>query len=80
VFLFPGNFVTDWLSEVKADWLKHERGSLPTIIELGVIMWVQALTLKEIMNMFKEGLLAYLMNMWNLADIFRYLSCLWLEN
>ena len=51
--------------------MKHERGSLPHLTEMAVILWVQALTLKAIKEVFKNGLIPYLMNMWNLADIMR---------
>ena len=45
VYFFPH---ADWLAEIKESWVKHERGSLPTIIEMAVIVWVQALIMKEI--------------------------------
>ena len=71
MFFLPGYEFTDWLAEVKADWLKHERGSLPSLIEMTVILWVQALILKEIQLLFTEGLVEYLSDLWNLADVMR---------
>ncbi|TRY66970.1 hypothetical protein TCAL_04371 [Tigriopus californicus] len=69
VLVIPG---TEWLAEMKAGWIKHERGSLPTVIEMAVILWVNALLWKEIKAVFREGLLEYLSNMWNIADIASY--------
>jgi len=34
----PGH---QWLKEVRDNWEKHERGSLPTLVEMAVITWVQ---------------------------------------
>jgi hypothetical protein len=31
---------------------------------------------KELKNVYKEGFLDYMMNMWNLADVFRYMILL----
>ncbi|MFO0006333.1 MAG: hypothetical protein ACK559_34940, partial [bacterium] len=39
-FTFPG---TEWLAEIKTNWEKYERGSLPHFVELFVIVWVQGL-------------------------------------
>ncbi len=41
------------------------------MIEMTVIMWVQALIVKEIKDVFKDGLMEYLSDMWNLADLMR---------
>ena len=71
VFFFPETYVGVYLAELKAYWIKHERGSLPTVIELFIIGWVQGLIWKMLKELYKEGLLEFLMNMWNLADIFR---------
>lgn len=60
-----------WLADIKADWEKHERGSLPSFIEMIVIVWVQGLIWKEMKNLYREGFWEYMMNMWNLADVFR---------
>ena len=69
VFLdLPG---AEWLAGIKASWEKHERGSLPTIVEMLVIVWVNALVLKELRALYREGLLEYFSNMWNLVDIMR---------
>lgn len=61
-----------YLADVKANWEKHERGSLPSFIEMAVILWVQGLIWKELKNLYREGFWEYMMNMWNLADVFRY--------
>ena len=60
-----------WLADLKAYWEKHERGSLPSFIEMIVIVWVQGLIWKELKNVYKEGFWEYMMKMWNLADVFR---------
>eukprot|EP00095_Tigriopus_kingsejongensis_P011532 snap_masked-scaffold33_size549341-processed-gene-1.10 protein:Tk11532 transcript:snap_masked-scaffold33_size549341-processed-gene-1.10-mRNA-1 annotation:"trp channel protein" len=67
--LIPG---LEWLDEIRLGWIKHERGSLPTFIELAVILWVNALVWKEIKKVFKEGVMEYLSDMWNFADIASY--------
>ena len=47
-------------------------GSLPTPIEMIIIVWVQGLIWKSLKEVYKVGLLDYLLNLWNLADIFSY--------
>ena len=47
-------------------------GSLPTPIEMIIILWVQGLIWKSLKEVFKVGLIDYLLNLWNLADIFSY--------
>ena len=41
--LFPGQYWTIWLHDLREEWEKHERGSLPTVIEMMVIIWVQVI-------------------------------------
>jgi hypothetical protein len=59
---------------LRAYWEKHERGSLPSVIEMTVIVFVQGLIWKELKNLFKQGFWDYMLNMWNLADVFRFVS------
>ena len=71
-FLFPDTRVGIFLAEVQRNWRKYERGSLPTPIELIIIMWVQGLIWKSLKEVYKKGLLEFLLNLWNLADILSY--------
>ena len=71
-FVFPGFEFTDWLAQVQADWVKYERGALPHPVELAIICWVQGLVWVEIKNLWKDGLLGYVKELWNVADVFSY--------
>ena len=71
MFVFPENEWTIWLAELRAYWEKHERGSLPTMVEMLLIVYIQGLVWKEICSCYKEGLIPYLSQLWNLADIMR---------
>merc|ERR1719266_1917157 len=71
-FLFPTTPIGIFLAELQSNWRKYERGSLPTPIEMIIILWVQGLIWKSLKEVFKVGLIDYLLNLWNLADIFSY--------
>ena len=71
-FLFPTSTVGIFLENVQKNWKKYERGSLPTPIEMVIMFWLQGLIWKSLKEFFKVGLLNFLMNLWNLADIFSY--------
>ena len=66
-FLFPG---TEWLAEIQRNWIKYERGSLPHFVELLIVLWVQGFLWTELKTLWKDGLLGYLQDLWNLADLF----------
>lgn len=68
-YTIPG---TEWLAEIKANWEKHERGALPHVVELLIIVWVQGLIWSELKSLWHDGLIEHLKNLWNLADIFAY--------
>lgn len=71
-FFFPGYAFTNWLEKVQTDWIKYERGALPHFVELTIILWVQGLVWVEIKNLWKDGLIGYLKELWNIADLFSY--------
>ena len=63
-------FDAPWLKEMVAEWNQHERGSLPSPIECIIIIWVLALTWKEMKIVYDVGITEYLCELWNLADCF----------
>ncbi len=73
-FLFPETAVGIYLEEFQAYWRKHERGSLPTPTEMIIIVWVQGLIWKSLKDVYRLGLFEFLFDLWNLADIFRYVG------
>nr|XP_040566985.1 LOW QUALITY PROTEIN: transient receptor potential protein-like [Lepeophtheirus salmonis] len=64
------HFEMQFLLDIVDDWVKHERGSLPSPIECVIIFWVFALIWKEIKEIYEDGLLEYICDLWNLADCF----------
>ena len=66
-FIFPE---IEILSQTKQNWEKFERGSIPPPVELLVILWVNGYVWVEVKNLWKDGLLTYLKDLWNLADLF----------
>ena len=66
-FVFPE---IEFLQEIKENWIKYERGSIPHPVELLVILWVNGYVWVEMKALWKDGLLEYMKDMWNLADIF----------
>jgi hypothetical protein len=71
-FLFPTTTVGIFLEDLQYNWRKYERGSLPSPVEMIIIVWVQGLIWKSLKEVYKQGLLEYLLNLWNLADVFAY--------
>ena len=68
-YTIPG---TEWLDEIRANWVKYERGALPHFVELFIIVWVQGLIWDELKSLMHDGLINHLKNLWNLADLFSY--------
>lgn len=66
-FIFPD---IELLSVTKYKWEKYERGSIPNPVELLVILWVQGYLWMEMKSLWQSGLISYLKNLWNLADLF----------
>ena len=66
-FLFPE---IEILSQTKNNWEKYDRGSIPRPVELLVILWVQGYVWVEVKALWKDGLLEYMKDLWNLADLF----------
>ena len=66
-FVFPDN---EFLSVTKYNWETYERGSIPNPVELLVILWVQGYLWMELKSLWQSGLINYLKNLWNLADLF----------
>jgi len=69
IWLFPG---VELFEKTQADWIKYERGSLPHYIEMLIIVWVQGLMWTEIKKLWQDGLIDYLSDLWNFADISSY--------
>nr|CAB02410.1 Trp protein [Calliphora vicina] len=57
-----------WMIEMLDDWRKHERGSLPGPIELGIITYISSLVLGELKSLYSDGLFDYIMDLWNIVD------------
>ncbi|KAM7359756.1 transient receptor potential protein-like isoform 2-T2 [Cochliomyia hominivorax] len=57
-----------WMIEMLQDWRKHERGSLPGPIELGIITYIASLILGELKSLYSDGLFEYIMDLWNIVD------------
>ena len=72
VFLVPNTLFGNYLADVQYRWKKYERGSLPTPVELFIIVWVQGLIWGSLKDAYKEGLVGFLLNLWNLADVMSY--------
>ena len=66
-FIFPD---IEILNETKYNWEKFERGSIPHPVELLVILWVNGYIWVEIKAIWKSGLIEYMKDLWNLADLF----------
>ncbi|XP_075147986.1 transient receptor potential [Haematobia irritans] len=57
-----------WMLEMLEDWRKHERGSLPGPIELGVIMYIGSLIFGELKSLYSDGIFEYIADLWNIVD------------
>ncbi|XP_023246118.1 transient receptor potential protein isoform X2 [Copidosoma floridanum] len=61
-------FGNDWLKEILAGWKRRERGSLPGLVESGVVIYVISLVIGEIRSLWSGGLLEYVSDLWNIVD------------
>ncbi|CAB3225278.1 unnamed protein product [Arctia plantaginis] len=57
-----------WLQEVVEDWKEHERGSLPSVIEFSVIIYIASLIWAEIRSLWTGGITEYTSDLWNIVD------------
>uniref|UniRef100_A0A034VMJ6 Transient receptor potential protein n=2 Tax=Bactrocera TaxID=47832 RepID=A0A034VMJ6_BACDO len=57
-----------WMLAMLEDWRKHERGSLPGPIELGIITYIASLVFGELKTLYSDGLFEYIMDLWNIVD------------
>ncbi|XP_067619086.1 transient receptor potential protein isoform X2 [Eurosta solidaginis] len=57
-----------WMLAMLEDWRKHERGSLPGPIELGIITYITSLIFGELKALYSDGLFEYIMDLWNIVD------------
>ncbi|XP_072945473.1 transient receptor potential protein [Epargyreus clarus] len=57
-----------WLQELVEYWKKHERGSLPGLIETTVVLYIASLIWGEIRSLWTGGLLDYISDLWNIVD------------
>jgi len=64
------HFGLDALVAAVDDWQAKERGSFPSPVECIIIFWVFALIWKEIKEVYEDGLMTYMTDLWNLADCF----------
>ncbi|XP_037884366.1 transient receptor potential protein isoform X1 [Glossina fuscipes] len=57
-----------WMLAMLEDWRKHERGSLPGPIELGIITYISSLIFGELKALYSDGLFDYITDLWNIVD------------
>uniref|UniRef100_A0A1A9VFI0 Transient receptor ion channel domain-containing protein n=1 Tax=Glossina austeni TaxID=7395 RepID=A0A1A9VFI0_GLOAU len=57
-----------WMLAMLEDWRKHERGSLPGPIELGIITYISSLIFGELKTLYSDGLFEYITDLWNIVD------------
>uniref|UniRef100_A0A1A9WYZ7 Transient receptor ion channel domain-containing protein n=1 Tax=Glossina brevipalpis TaxID=37001 RepID=A0A1A9WYZ7_9MUSC len=57
-----------WMLAMLQDWRKHERGSLPGPIELGIITYITSLIFGELKTLYADGLFEYVTDLWNVVD------------
>ncbi|XP_059218471.1 transient receptor potential protein [Stomoxys calcitrans] len=57
-----------WMLEMLEDWRKHERGSLPGPIELGIITYIGSLVFGELKALYSDGIFEYIADLWNIVD------------
>merc|ERR1712223_2078440 len=63
-------FKIEYLTDLVQEWQEKERGSFPTPIECMIIVLVFSCMWRDIKEVYETGLRVYMMDMWNLADIF----------
>ncbi|XP_037793862.1 transient receptor potential protein-like [Penaeus monodon] len=61
-------FGNAWLRSLLDDWKIRERGSLPGIVEVCIVMYVGSLVWAEIKSLWNDGLLEYIKDLWNIID------------
>ncbi|XP_042237960.1 transient receptor potential protein-like isoform X2 [Homarus americanus] len=61
-------FGNAWLKSVLDDWKMRERGSLPGLVEVCVVLYVFSLIWGEIKSLWNEGLMEYIKDLWNIID------------
>uniref|UniRef100_A0A1I8NT53 Transient receptor ion channel domain-containing protein n=1 Tax=Stomoxys calcitrans TaxID=35570 RepID=A0A1I8NT53_STOCA len=57
-----------WMLAMLEDWRKHERGSLPGPIELGIITYIGSLVFGELKTLYSDGIFEYIADLWNIVD------------
>ncbi|KAJ8728725.1 hypothetical protein PYW07_006421 [Mythimna separata] len=57
-----------WLQELVDHWKERERGSLPSIIEFSVIIYIASLIWAEIRSLWTGGITEYISDLWNIVD------------
>ncbi|KAF4526037.1 hypothetical protein B566_EDAN000831 [Ephemera danica] len=67
-FLVLEWFGPPWVQEMLLDWKRRERGSLPGIVESGVVLYVFSQICWETRSIWSEGLLEYVNDPWNMVD------------
>ncbi|XP_050740535.1 transient receptor potential protein-like isoform X1 [Eriocheir sinensis] len=61
-------FGNRWLRSLLEEWKMKERGSLPGIVELGIIMYIFSLIWAEIKSLWSDGVMEYIKDLWNIID------------
>ncbi|XP_075982194.1 transient receptor potential isoform X1 [Anticarsia gemmatalis] len=57
-----------WLQDLVDYWKERERGSLPSIIEFSVIIYIASLIWAEIRSLWTGGITEYISDLWNIVD------------
>jgi len=75
-------FGTESMVENLIEGHRIQRGNLPSVLEIVILMYVFGFVWEEITEIRKDGFKKYLRNMWNLLDVLRdmlYLSTMFLR-
>ncbi|GLH08835.1 Transient receptor potential protein [Gryllus bimaculatus] len=59
---------TRWMRRLLEEWHRKERGSLPGPVEFCVMGYILSLMWCEIRALWKDGLLEYITDLWNIVD------------
>uniref|UniRef100_A0A146KZM0 Transient receptor potential protein n=6 Tax=Lygus hesperus TaxID=30085 RepID=A0A146KZM0_LYGHE len=65
-------FGTEWMRELVKEWQRRERGSIPGLVESMIILFVISLIWNEVRALFKDGLLEYISDLWNIVDFITF--------
>ncbi|XP_045478716.1 transient receptor potential protein [Harmonia axyridis] len=69
----------EWMRGLVQEWKKRERGAWPGLAEYGVIIYVIGIIWGEISALYKDGLLEYVSDLWNILDfITNFFYVIWL--